>query len=208
MSRGRHAGAWNKVALGGDEQFELKRKALLREAARAFSANGYHATSLLDVAVTLGVTKTALYHYVKSKQEILLECHLMSLDLGDRAVAYSDRCGGTGRERIRCMTTRYLELLTSELGSVAVLVEFNALTPENRAIVAIRRDAFERHFRALVKRGIKDGSLRDTDPKLAVFFFMGAVNWLTQWFKPSGEYTGEHIAAQFSELLDEAIRAR
>ena len=70
MQRGRHASAWSSVVPSGDEQFALKRQALLKEAARAFSSNGYHSTSLLDVAKVLGVTKTALYYYVESKQQI------------------------------------------------------------------------------------------------------------------------------------------
>ena len=79
-----------------DEQFRLKRNALLREAARAFSGRGYHNTSLDDVAAVLGVTKAALYHYVRSKQEILFECHMMSLDIGDEAMKYARTHGRTG----------------------------------------------------------------------------------------------------------------
>ncbi|MBP6816278.1 MAG: helix-turn-helix transcriptional regulator, partial [Burkholderiaceae bacterium] len=81
--RGRGPAAWSNVVVSRDEQFRLKRNALLREAARAFSGRGYHNTSLDDVAAVLGVTKAALYHYVRSKQEILFECHMLSLDLGD-----------------------------------------------------------------------------------------------------------------------------
>ena len=71
--RGRKPSAWKNVAPSRDQLFALKRTALLREAARAFSARGYHDTSLDDVAKTLGVTKPALYYYVTNKQEILFE---------------------------------------------------------------------------------------------------------------------------------------
>ena len=82
--RDRQLAAWNDTVQTRDQQFNLKRTALLKEAARAFSSQGYHATSLDDVAKTLGVTKPALYYYVKNKQEILFECHMLSQDLGDR----------------------------------------------------------------------------------------------------------------------------
>ncbi len=83
--RDRQLAAWNDTVQTRDQQFNLKRTALLKEAARAFSSQGYHATSLDDVAKTLGVTKPALYYYIKNKQEILFECHMLSQDLGDRA---------------------------------------------------------------------------------------------------------------------------
>ena len=78
--------AWKVTVLSREEQYDLKRKVLIQEAARAFSTRGYHATSLADVARELGVTKGALYYYVKSKQDILFECHVNSIALGDRAI--------------------------------------------------------------------------------------------------------------------------
>ena len=64
--------AWKNAVPDRDEQSAMKRGALIREAARAFNARGYYNTSLEDVAKQLGVTKAALYYYVKGKEEILL----------------------------------------------------------------------------------------------------------------------------------------
>ena len=96
---GRHASAWKSVVLSREQQFSLKRAALLREAGRAFSLRGYHNTSLEDVAKTLDVTKAALYYYVTNKQEILFECHMMSLDFGAEAMKYCEEHGKTGLEK-------------------------------------------------------------------------------------------------------------
>lgn len=206
MQRGRHASAWSSVVPSGDEQFALKRQALLKEAARAFSLNGYHSTSLLDVAKVLGVTKTALYYYVESKQQILFDCHMLSHDLGERAIEHARIHGRDPLEKIYLLARKYVELLTSEIGSCAVLLEFNALEPENRAIVAKRRDAFEATFRSFVGEALASGAASKVDEKLAVFFFMGAVNWLTRWYQPTGEFSGEYIAEQFAQMLISAIR--
>lgn len=206
--RGRHSSAWKNVVLSRDQQFSLKRTALLREAARAFSAQGYHDSSLDDVARTLGVTKAALYYYVKNKQEILFECHMLSQDLGDQALKHSEENGHTALEKIVLLGGRYIELMTSELGSCAVLGEFDALEPENRAIIARRRSKFDRHFRKLIRDGIRDGTIRAVDPKLTVFFFMGAINWMARWFRPEGNLTGEEIARHFVDFLKESIRSR
>lgn len=205
---GRASPAWTNVVQSRDEQFNLKRLALLREAARAFSARGYHDTSLDDVARTLGVTKPALYYYVKNKQEILFACHRLAQELGDQALAFAEGAGRNGRETVVLLGRRYIELITSELGSFAVLSEYDALDPENRAVIARRRDAFDRRFRELIAAGIADGSIREVDPKLTVFFFMGTINWMTRWFRPDGPIPGERIAEQFADLLDEAIRRR
>lgn len=186
----------------------MKRTALLREAARAFSARGYHDTSLDDVAKTLGVTKPALYYYVKNKQEILFECHMLSHDLGEDALKFAEETGRDSCEKIVLLGRRYVELITSEMGSFAVLGAFDALEPESREVIKRRRDSFDRRFRALISGGIADGSIRAVDPKLTVFFFMGAINWMTRWFRPEGPVPGEEIARQFADLLGEAIKRR
>lgn len=206
--RGRRGAAWSNVVATQDEQFRLKRDALLREAARAFSARGFHSTSLDDVAAALGVTKAALYHYVRSKQEILFECHMMALDLGDQALAHARAHAGTGREQASLLARTYIELITGEMGRFAVLSEHDALDADSMAVIRARRDAFEREMRAIVDRGVADGSIRAVDSKLAVFFFMGAVNWMTRWFRPDGALSGAEIAAGFEDLFSAAIQAR
>lgn len=200
------AAAWSNVVASRDEQFRLKRNALLREAAQAFSARGYHNTSLDDVAAALGVTKAALYHYVRNKQEILFECHMLSLDLGEQALEYARREGSTGFEKVVLVARRYLELMTSEIGRIAVLAEYDALDDDSKAVVRARRDEFEHALRGLIAAGIADGSIRPIDPKLAAFYFMGSVNWMTRWFRPDGEFGGEQIAASFADLFAAGIR--
>ncbi|MEJ2459104.1 MAG: TetR/AcrR family transcriptional regulator, partial [Novosphingobium sp.] len=203
--RNRRVAAWNETVQTREQQFNLKRIAVLREATRAFNLQGYHGTSLDDVAKTLGVTKPALYYYFKNKQEILLEAHNLTLDLGDSAFEYAYENGKTGREILLAWSTKFIELFNSEVGDCAVLVEFQALDPANREIVAARRDKAQHQMEEIVERGIADGSIRQVDPKLTVLFFMGALNWMTRWYRQGGPRTSADIAAVFTDLLDHAV---
>ena len=205
--RDRQLATWNETVQTRDQQFALKRTALLKEAARAFSSQGYHATSLDDVAKTLGVTKPALYYYIKNKQEILFECHMLSQDLGERAFEYANKNGKTGREILLLFANQFIESHNSEIGACAVLVEFHALDPANRKIVAARRDKAQLQLQLIIEKGMADGSIRQVDPKLTVFFFMGVVNWMARWFDQDGPKSGAEIAKVFTDLLDHAVSA-
>lgn len=204
--RSRRTSAWKNAAPSRDQIFQLKRTALLRETARAFTERGYRDTSLDDVAKMLGVTKSALYYYVKNKQEILFECHLLAQNLGDVALEYARTHGTDGRSKVTIFYQKYIELMTSEMGSCAVLTEFSALEPENRAIIGQRRDEFQTQFSQFFTEGKEDGSIRGVDTRMAIFLFMGAMNWLSRWFRPDGPLSGEEIAHQFVDLLDSAIK--
>jgi AcrR family transcriptional regulator len=207
-ARPRRADAWKDAGQSRDEQFAAKRAALIRKAARAFSARGFYNTSLDDIAAELGVTKPALYYYIKNKEEILYACHQTSNELGAQAMTFAESLPGTGLDRVVALARRYVELLTGEFGASAVLMEFDALQPENKKTIVAGRNRFDRRFRALIANGVQDGSIRKVDPKLTVFFFMGSVNWMTRWFRPDGAYGGQEMANRFADYLRESIKAR
>jgi len=198
---------WKNSLQTNQDIQRLKREAVLKEAGRAFAKRGYHNTSLDEVAKALQVSKGTLYNYVKDKQEILYECHKLALDIGDRAFEFEREQGMNGAEILRHTMTRYITLLTEELGACSVLTEVDALHRADRTQVVKRRDAFERSFIAIIELGIKDGSIRPVDPKLAVFTFMGAFNWLPRWYSPEGRLTGEQIGEQMADLLMSGLHA-
>jgi AcrR family transcriptional regulator len=192
---------WKNTLQTSTEVQKIKREAVLKEAGRAFNRSGYHNTSLDDVAKVLQVSKGTLYNYVKDKQEILMECQRMAIAIGERAFEIAEERGGTGADILRNVLTHYILLLTEELGASAVLMEVDALRPKDRAEVVEHRNRFERRYIAAIQRGIKDGSIRTVDPKLAVFTFMGAINWISRWYQPEGRLSGSQIAESMTDLL-------
>ena len=173
----------------------------MREAGKAFGKRGYHNTSLDDVAVALGVSKGTLYNYVKDKQEILWEFHRQACEIGNRAFAEGRKINGTGADVLRAVLIHYVGHLAKELGVFGALVEIDALRPEDRAEAIQSRDDFERQFVALINAGIKDGSIRDVDQRIAVFTFMGAINWIGRWYSPAGRMSAEQVAKNVVEMI-------
>jgi len=56
-------------------QHEAKRAAILSRAAKLFNTKGARSTTLADVADKLGLTKTSLYYYVKTKEDLIYQCY-------------------------------------------------------------------------------------------------------------------------------------
>lgn len=189
---------WTTAVPTQEEQYDLKRLALIREAGRAFSRKGFHNTSMEEVAAILNVTKPALYYYVKTKQEILYECHSYSLDLGERARQIAFAASEKPIERLRSLLFNYIELLTSSFDAYTVLAEpISSLDPIYRERIVRRLRDFDRLFQNLIKDAIADGSLPACDPRLAIAFFMGAINTITRWYSPDGPRQSREIAQAF-----------
>jgi len=193
---------WKSKTPTDESGQKIKREAVLREAGRVIGKRGFHNTSLDDVARGLQVSKGTLYNYVRDKQEILREFQLASADIARRAFEAGEGRRGTGAQTLRTVLTTYIHLITEETGGSIALIELDAMRPEDRERAIKTRDMFQRRLLALVKSGISDGSLRDLeDPKLAVFTFMGAINWLPRWYSPDGQFSGKELAEMMADLL-------
>ncbi|HLT26739.1 MAG TPA: TetR/AcrR family transcriptional regulator [Zeimonas sp.] len=199
---------WNNLVKSADEQYELKRQAVIAEAIRAFGHKGYQNTSLDDIASRLNVTKPALYYYFKSKKELLYECHNLAMDIGDRAIEYVESQPGSGLEKLQRLVEYYIDNLTRELSAPAILHEIDAMRPEHRRRILQRRRKFDRLMRGLVEEGIADGTIEPCNPKLAVFWFMSAINGIPRWFRSDGELTGAEIAKAFVQFLVGGLQKR
>ena len=183
----------------------IKRQEVLREAAASFNFKGYHATSLTEIATSLGVTKAALYHYFPNKNSLLAACFEQAMEVAFASLERGRKQGGSGRERLVLTISGYVSQLIDELNCCVVLMEEQALEPADRARLVRQRDRFERGLRALVKEGIEDGSVVPCDPKLAIFVILGAMNWVPKWFKPSGAWKPEQLTLALSQIFERAL---
>jgi len=178
-----------------EKQFASKRQAVILAAGQAFRRRGYHNAPMTEIAANLGLTKAALYYYVRNKEEVLYECHLMAYDAMDE-ILKSKTEGVTALDKLEVLYVKFVTMLTAS--GVSLLTDVNSLGEESKTDVLSRRGKIERKIIRLVKEGQKDGSIREGDARLHVFFFMGALNWLNAWYDASGRLKGEDIAAHFA----------
>jgi TetR/AcrR family transcriptional regulator len=183
----------------------IKRLEVLREAAASFNFKGYHATSMNEIAASLGVTKAALYHYFPNKNQLLAACFEHAMDAAFASLERARKEGRNGRERLVGTISGYVAQLNNELNCCVVLMEEQALEPDDHAKLVRKRDRFERALRALVREGIEDGSVAPCDPKLAIFVILGAMNWVPKWFKPSGAWKSDQLNAALAQMFERLI---
>jgi TetR/AcrR family transcriptional regulator len=183
----------------------IKRREVLREAAASFNYKGYHATSLTEIATSLGVTKAALYHYFPNKNSLLAACFEHAMEVAFASLERGRKEGTNGRDRLVLTISGYVSQLIDELNCGVGLMEEQALEPGDRAKLVRQRDKFERSLRALVREGIDDGSVVPCDPKLAIFVILGAMNWVPKWFKPSGAWKPEQLTLALGQIFERAL---
>lgn len=199
---------WANAVPDREEQLEIKRQAIIREAAKVFNRRGSHGTTLDDVAERLGVTKTALYRYVQNKNDLLYACHEEAMEIAREAMDRGEAEGTDGLEKIRIGMKGYLREMIGAMGVPVLILEENALTGESADRIIALRDAFEKRMRRLVEEGIADGSILPLNPKLAIFMLLGAVHWVTKWYSPAGPWTADDVSDALMELVIRGLAAK
>jgi len=182
-----------------------KREAVLQTAAQLFLEKSYGRTSMNDVADKLNITKPALYHYFRNKEEILLECYRLGTGLiGDILNEIAEHCG-TGAEKVEAFIYAYANVMTVNFGRCVMRLDEGDLSPKAYVEVRNYKRKIDRRLRAFLEEGMADGSIAACDPKLAAFAIAGALNGICVWYEPEGPRTPEEIATQFARILTQGL---
>ena len=187
---------------------EIKRDAVLRAAAQAFNENGFHATSLDDVARRLNVTKPTLYYYVKSKNEILFECVRIALEMLKAAIDEAGAAKGSALDKLTLAMRKYVGIVTTDFGMCLIRIGEDPLPSESRKKLRGLKAGVDRELRRLISQGIAEGSLAPCDPKMAAFTLAGALSWIGRWYRPDGPLTPDEIAAHCLAVLMNGVSKR
>jgi TetR/AcrR family transcriptional regulator len=182
------------------EKRRRKRAEILHAALRAFREKGYHATTLDDIAERVGVRKTALYHYFPDKQAILYECHRESVAELGRIMAEAERLPRAS-DKLAHVIREHVRLMTETLGGSPLAFEVTALSEDRHASLIAGRDRYERKLRRIIDQGLRDGEFRKGDSKVAVFVVLGAINWISRWYRPEGALRSFDLGEGFVEHL-------
>ena len=185
-----------------------KREAVLRTAVQLFLEQGYHGTTLNDVAERLNVTKPALYNYFRGKDEILYECWAIGAERVYDRIGEIAAAGGSGLAKLRKLIIAYAEMMTTDYGKSLVRFDLRDLSEHNRKIIQASKRKIDRAFRGYIKDGMVDGSIRPCDIKLSAFTIAGSLNWIGHWYQPGGALSAEDIAAEFAIRLTEGLAAK
>lgn len=186
----------------------VKREAVLHAAVQSFNRNGFHNTSLDDVAASLNVTKPTIYHYFANKDEILFECVRLGLE-GIRIAAETvERNGGSGMDRLKALMRRYAIIMTQDFGMCVTRTADHELSAGAKAQFRALKREIDHTVRRVIADGMRDGTIAPGDPKIVTFALTGALNWIARWYDPEGPLSPDEIADSCLAVLLHGLAPR
>jgi AcrR family transcriptional regulator len=184
-----------------------RRDEILYAAGQLFSRQGFHATSMRDLARAVNLQGGSLYAHIESKEEVLFELvnHAADKFLKSAETAPTDL---SPKEQLAHLIRGHLEVIACELDNATVFFhEWKFLKPELQARIKTRRDRYEEHFHKTIAAGVASGHFRVEDTRLATLFVLSALNWTYHWYQPQGRLSLKALSSQYCNLVFRTLGA-
>ncbi|MGE4303658.1 MAG: TetR/AcrR family transcriptional regulator [Novosphingobium sp.] len=172
---------------------DSRKSLIIQAAAETFMHQGYAATSIDDVARSLGCTKGMIYYHFKTKSDLFFSIHrqIIEFNLSEaRPLASSSK---SAFERLKAMALSRLNSIIDHLPyqRVSVLglemISMSNTTPKDRLILnelIELYDEYENLFVKVISDGMKEGVFAKGNPRMAVKPLLGSINWMIMWYRP------------------------
>jgi AcrR family transcriptional regulator len=178
-----------------------KRGAVLHTAVRMFLERSYGRTSMDDIATQLNITKPALYHYFRNKEEILVEIYRLGTDLIDEMLDSIEADEKPGLDKVADFIAGYIRIITGDFGRAVIRLDDGELSNAGRKLVRGRKRGIDHRLRAIIEGGIKDGSIASSNAKIASFLLAGSIHGMAAWYEPAGPMKLSAITSQYVQIL-------
>lgn len=181
--------------------YDERKLAIVEQAAALFAARGFNGASMSDIAERCKTSKSLIYHYYESKEDILYDVmisHVRALE----AAAADALAGNAGPEqKLRDLTQLFMALYVGAADRHKVLLnDLDKLPKPRRAeIVAVQRGLIDNVRTLLV----------EIEPRLkaqpgvglaAAMLFFGTINWTHTWYDAKGAISAEALANMAADL--------
>jgi AcrR family transcriptional regulator len=189
-------------AVASQDWQTLSTKRRIEQAAlQLFAAKGFEATGIREIADRAGISTAALYHYMGSKEELLIDFMLVSMSQLTR-VAQRALAGAVGpAAELATLVRAHVGFHTLDpQRSLVADDELRALSEAAFAQVTLLRDAYEELWASTLERGVRGGVFRFPDARITRLALLEMCNGVGRWYSGSGPLRPGQIADGFTEL--------
>ena len=185
-------------------RYDQKLEFILRTSARIFAEKGYHSTSMRDISRETGVSLAGLYHYCRSKEELLF--------------LIQDNCFGHVLERLelrlretnepvaklRIFIENHLAFFAANMAEMKVLShEAESLEGEMHEHVSGKKQKYTQLARKILSEVQQSAAKhhRQIDLTVATYALFGMMNWIYNWYDPRGKLSVAELVENVTRLF-------
>ena len=182
---------------------DQKLEHILRTAARIFAEKSYHSTSMRDIARATGGSLAGLYHYCKSKEELLFliqdHCFARVLERLEQRIEGVD----DPLMKLQIFIDNHLSFFAANMAEMKVLShEAESLAGEFHLHVSTKKERYARLARKILREIQKQSPAgAGLDVTIATYALFGMMNWIYNWYDPRGKLSVKQLTDNITRLF-------
>jgi TetR/AcrR family transcriptional regulator, cholesterol catabolism regulator len=182
-------------------RYDEKRQRILESAGKLFAKKGYEKASLEEIAAKLKLKKGTLYYYIKSKEDMLFQIQMQSLEKVNHLVDEIVKTDMSASEKLVEVIKATVKNSTRAY-VIGCINQQEFVFPEKmkKQIIAERR-RYHDAFLGIIQQGVKEGVFEEDNWKMRAFGALGAMNWVTRWYSSRGELSPEEIGSAMADFV-------
>lgn len=188
---------------------ELKLPPILAGALDAFHEQGYHGTSVRDIARRVGVTVPSLYYHHENKQGMLVALLEVAMtEVQARARSAAAEGGDRVVDRFSNVIEGVVLHMTRRRGLAMLDTELRYLEPANREYYATMRKELELLLLSIIDEGVSKGYFEAERTDLVARALLGMCQAVASWYQSDGPMRPEEIAEEYVQIALRSVGAR
>ena len=185
-------------------RYDQKLEHILRTSARIFAEKSYHSTSMRDISRATGVSLAGLYHYCKSKEELLFliqdHCFGRVLERFEQRIKSID----DPFEKLRIFIDNHLSFFAANMAEMKVLShEAESLAGDMHKHVSGKKEKYAKQARKILREIQEQSPNVQTriDLTVATYSLFGMMNWIYNWYDSSGKLSVNQLVDNMTRLF-------
>jgi AcrR family transcriptional regulator len=184
-----------------------KKELILGKAAAMFREKGFAATSMRDLAETVGIEAASLYNHIRSKNEML---ESICFDVANRFNTHIDIVESDNqssikkietllRFHIRQMIEHYEEVYVSDR-------EWKHLDEPYLSNFQNQRRNYRKKFASIVEEGIKRNEIKNIDAPTSILIMLHAVSGIESWHRSTAKISAKELEDNMVMIMADGLR--
>ncbi len=184
-----------------------KKGLILQRAATMFRERGFAASSMRDLAETVGIEAASLYNHIRSKNEILEAICFEVANIFNEKIQEVEGSRQSYINKIESILRFHIEQMIDNYEKVIVTDrEWRHLDEPYRANFQNQRRTYRKRFAAIIEEGISRGEIRRIDAPTAVLVMLHAVNGIESWHRSQAKIGAEELTNHMIRILIDGLR--
>jgi AcrR family transcriptional regulator len=184
-----------------------KKEFILKKAAQMFREKGFAATSMRDLAETVGIEAASLYNHIRSKNEML---ETICFDVANRFTMFMDELDANNQGSIKKIETLlrfHIKQMIESFEEVIVCDrEWKHLDEPYLSNFHNQRRNYRKRFALIIEEGIKNGEIKKVDAPTVVLIMLHSVNGIESWHRSTAKITAKELEDNMVLIMIDGLR--